>query len=99
LRDLVKKLKWPSSENWVDRETKQQIAKLRRDLKEAKTQLSYHLDHPYSKHVHDLQEAEQRLLLANSKVRVLKGYLDGQTLEANQQQYKCEGVRQRSNSF
>lgn len=83
LRDLVKKLKWPSSENRVDRETKQQITKLQRDLKEAKAQLSYHLDHPYSKHVHDLQEAEQRLLLANSKLRVLERYLYGQTPETN----------------
>lgn len=100
LRDLVKKLKWPSSENRVGRGTKQQITKLQRELKEVKVQLSYHLDHPYSNHVQDLQEAEQRLLLANSKLRVLELYLYGQTQDTNQQQStNVKGVRQRSNSF
>lgn len=100
LRDLVKKLKWPSSGNRVDRETKQQITKLQRELKEVKAQLSYHLDHPYSNHVQDLQEVEQRLLLANSKLRVLERYLYGQTPETNQQQStNAKGARQRSNSF
>lgn len=100
LRDLVKKLKWPSSENRVGRETKQQINKLRRELKEVKAQLSYHLNHPYSNHVQDLQEVEQRLLLANSKLRVLERYLYGQTRETDQQQStNVKGVRQRRNSF
>ncbi|KIL91255.1 hypothetical protein FAVG1_04868 [Fusarium avenaceum] len=100
LRDLVKKLKWPNNENRVSRETKQQINKLHRELKEVKAQLSYHLDHPYSNHVQDLQEVEQRLLLANSKLRVLERYLYGQTPETNQQQStNAKGARQRSNSF
>ncbi|KAH6949350.1 hypothetical protein DER45DRAFT_545267 [Fusarium avenaceum] len=100
LRDLVKKLKWPSSENRVGRETKQQINKLQRELKEVKAQLSYQLEHPYSNHVQDLQEVEQRLLLATSKLRVLERYLYGQTPETNQQQStNVKGVRQRSNSF
>ncbi|KAM0189454.1 hypothetical protein ACHAPI_010034 [Fusarium lateritium] len=100
LQDLVKTLKLPNSEDKVDRGTRFEISKLRRDLKATKAQLDYHLDHPYSNHVNELQEAEQRLLLANSRVRMLEGYLYGQSGETNQQQdVGVKEVRQRSNSF
>jgi hypothetical protein len=100
LQDLVKTLKLPDSRDSVDKGTKRQINKLRRDLKTTKAQLSYHLNHPYSSHVKELQEAEQRLLSANSKVRMLEGYLYGQPLETNPQQaVGVKEVRERSNSF
>ncbi|KAM0228151.1 hypothetical protein ACHAP5_012021 [Fusarium lateritium] len=100
LQDLVKTLKLPNSEDKVDKGTRFEISKLRRDLKATKAQLDYQLDHPYSNHVNELQEAEQRLLLANSRVRILEGYLYGQSGETNQQQaVGVKEVRQRSNSF
>lgn len=100
LQDLVKTLKLPDSKDRVGKGTKDQINKLRRDLRATKAQLSYHLNHPYSSHVHELQEAEQRLLLANSKVRMLEGYLYGQSLETNPQQaVGVKEARERSNSF
>jgi hypothetical protein len=98
LQDLVKTLKLPESKDSMD--TKRQISKLRRDLKVTKAQLRYHSKQPYSSHAHELQEAEQRLLLANSKVRMLEGYLYGQPLESDSQQaVGVKKVRERSNSF